>query len=84
MGRNNANAEHIVVEWNIPKPPLFFVELHHDGCSLIFAPIPIGALPIRPESRLLKHGIPFTKAETILQDTTLAGGIDHDICKNLT
>ncbi len=83
VGGDDADAEHVVVQRDIPEPAVFALGLHDESRSLIAAGVAVGALPVGPKRRFLERWVPLAQPQPRHDQRRLAAGIDHDLGAHL-
>ena len=79
---NNAHANDVVMQWDVPEPAFFSFSLQNKCCALIKASFSGGAFKISPDRSFLKKRIGFFYFKSIANNKTLTTGIDNNFSAN--
>ena len=77
--RDDADADDVVVQRDVPEPALSIRRLQHHRRALVAAGVAVGAFPVGPDRALVEDGIPEAQLEAVLQQRRLAAGVDDDL-----
>ena len=77
--RDDADADDVVVERDVPEPALPVAGLEDHRRAFVAAGVAVGPLPIRPDRTLVEDGIPQAQLEPVLQQRRLTARVDDDL-----
>ena len=80
---DDAEADDVVVQRDVPEPALLVGRLNDDGRPFIPADVAVRPLPIGPDGPLVQHRIPEPELEPVLQHGALPAGIHDDLGPHL-
>ena len=78
-GGDDAHADHIVGQGDVPEPADLAGRLHHQRAPGIAALLPPRTLEVRPDRGLLEDGIPLPQAQPVENHAALAGRVDDHL-----
>ncbi len=76
---DDAHADDVVMQWDIPEPAGFALRLQDDRGAFVPARVAIGPFPIRPQTRFAKRLVPVAESQAAADHGSLAAGIDDDL-----
>ena len=75
---DDPDTDDVVVQRDVPEPPLLALRLQHERRPLVPAAVAIGALPVGPDRPLLQDRVLYQQVEPVGDQRTLPAGVHHD------
>ena len=76
---HDSDADHVVVQRDVPEPALLAFSLNDERRSFIAARVAASTLPVRPQRGLLQLRVPLAQSKSIDDQRALAAGVDHHL-----
>ena len=76
--RDDAHADTVVVQRDVPEPAVPAGGLNHHRRAFVAPGVAVGALPVGPDGALVQHRIPQAQPQAVHQQPVLAARVDDD------